>query len=186
MVRMLSPLSQAWQSWKHAKMMALLSLLALAIGTGATTAIYTVVNAVMLDPLAYEHGERFVALFGTVEGSEHFSSSTFRDLQKYQQRTQSFDVFGWFRMDNFNITSPGEPQHVDGVAVTPSLAVNVGVNPIRGRWFRDDTEAVISTALWNRLGKDESILGKAIVLNGRSYRSEEHTSELQSHSFISY
>src|SRR5262245_20716302 len=148
---MISPLSQALQSWKHAKAMALLSILALAIGTGATTAIYTVVNAVMLGPVPYEHGERFVVLFSrTLEDAEHYGSHTYRDLQKYQQRTISLDVFGWFRFDTFNVTSPGQPQHINGTAVTPSLALNVGVKPFVGTWFTDDTGAVISTSLWNR------------------------------------
>jgi putative ABC transport system permease protein len=164
------PITEAWRSWKHAKMVALLSILALAIGTGATTAIYTVVNAVMLKPLSYGHSERFVALFGqTLIDTEHYSSSTYPDLQKYEQRVQSFDVFGWFRFDDFNLTSPGQPQHLNGVAVTPSLALGLGVNPVVGRWFTDDTGAVISTALWNRLGRDPSIVGRSIVLNGRSY-----------------
>jgi len=167
---MVSRLYQAWQSWRQAKALALLSIAALAIGTGATTAIYTVVNAVMLEPLPYEHGERFVALFGrSLLDAEHFSSSTFPDLQTYQQRTHSFDVFGWFRLSDFNLTSPGQPQHVDGVAVTPSLASNLGVKPVIGTWFTDDTGAVISSALWNRLGKQPSIVGSSIVLNGRNY-----------------
>ena len=167
---MLSVIAQTWRSWKNAKTIALLSMIALAVGTGSTTAIYTVVNAVMLKPLIYEHGDRFVALYGrTLTDSQSYSSSTFRDLQIYQQRTRSFDVFGWFRVLNFNLTSPGQPQHITGAAVTPALAHNLGVAPSLGRWFDDDTGAVISAALWNRLGADSSIVGKAIVLNGRSY-----------------
>jgi putative ABC transport system permease protein len=99
--------SQAWRSWKSAKSTALLSTLALAIGIGSSTAIYTVVNAVMLKPLPYQHGERFVALFGgSTKDPASISSSTFPDLQEYQRRTRSFDAFGWFRISGFNLTSP--------------------------------------------------------------------------------
>ena len=90
---MIAVVRQTWQSWKNAKTLALLSILALAVGTGSTTAIYTVVDTVMLRPLPYQYGDRFVALYGmTFADPESYSSNTFTDLQTYQQRTQSFDV----------------------------------------------------------------------------------------------
>ncbi|MGH9631394.1 MAG: ABC transporter permease, partial [Bryobacteraceae bacterium] len=160
----------AWRSWKSAKAVAALAVIALAVGIGSTTAIYTVINAVMLKPLPYPDGDRFVALFGAAFSDPgRRSSSTFPDLLEYQRRTRSFDVFGWFKMASFNLTAPGEPQHIRGAAVTPSLAHNLGVNPIVGQWFQDQTGAVISSALWNRLGADRDIVGKAITLNGRHY-----------------
>jgi predicted permease len=166
----MSSLVRAWLSWKSAKAVALMSALALTVGIGSTTAIYTVVNAVMLRPLPYKNGERFVALFGaTTTDPKHYSSNTFDDLLAYQHETNSFDVFGWFRMNTFNLTAPGTPQHIDGVLVTPELAQGLGVSLIAGEWFHDDSGAVISEALWNRLGGDRSIIGKAMALNGHSY-----------------
>ncbi|MPY90547.1 MAG: FtsX-like permease family protein [Luteitalea sp.] len=168
--RMRSVLWQAWQSWKGAKGVAVLATIALAIGIGSTTAIYTVVNSVMLKPLPYEYGERYGALFSATVGEpDSFGSLIFQDVLEYQQATRSFDVFGWFKPQSFNVTSPGPPQYVEGALVAPSLAHNLGVQPILGQWFRDETGAVISRALWMRLGGDQSILGKAIALNGRSY-----------------
>jgi putative ABC transport system permease protein len=167
---MLSILSQAWRSWKTSKTVALLAAAALAVGIGSTTAIYTVVNSVMLKPLPYQHAERYTALFGgTVTRPEGRAASTYPDLLKYQQRTQSFDVFGWFQLNNYNLTSPGQPQHISGVAVTVSLADNLGVSPILGQWFTDDAGAVLSSALWQRLGADPDIVGKPITLNDRTY-----------------
>jgi predicted permease len=163
---------QAWQSWKSAKAVALLATVALAIGIGSTTAIYTVVNAVMLRPLPYRDGDRFVALFSaTLTDPKHFGSLAFPDLLAYQQRTQSFDVFGWFKLANFNLTSPGQPEHINGIEVTPSLANNLGVNPIIGRWFDKAGEpvALISHALWQRLGAKPDMVGMTIALNGRGY-----------------
>ena len=161
--------SQALRSWASARAIALLATIAFAVGIGSTTAIYTVVNAVMLTPLPYASGDRFVALYGArFSEPKQFSSSTFPDLQEYQRRTTSFDVFGWFRLGEFNLSSPGEPQHVNAASVTPALAHNLGVTPIAGQWFTDETGAVISNRLWRRLGADRSIVGRAMTLDGRT------------------
>lgn len=167
---MRSLLSQAWQSWKDAKAVAVLATIAFAVGIGSTTAMYTVVNAVMLRPLPYAEGDRFVALFAaSFTEPDSYSSLSIPDLLEYQQRTRSFDVFGWFRFARFNLVSPGEPQNVTGTAVTPALARGLGVSPALGQWFQDETGAVISHALWQQLGADPQILGRAIALNDRRY-----------------
>ncbi|MPY90546.1 MAG: FtsX-like permease family protein [Luteitalea sp.] len=167
---MRSVLWQAWQSWKGAKTVAVLAAIAFGVGIGSATAIYTVVNAVMLRPLPYAHADRLVALYAAnFTEPETYQSLNVPDLVEYQQRTQSFDVFGWFRPDRFNLTSAGQPQHVNGAAVTPALARSLGVNPSLGQWFDDETGAVISNALWQRLGADPNILGQAITLNDRRY-----------------
>jgi len=141
---MLSALAHAWQSWKSARAVAALAAVAFAVGIGSATAIYTVVNGVMLRPLPYPDDHRFVALYGArFSEPRQRSSHTFPDLLEYQQRTQSFDVFGWFRPGSFNMTFAGQPQHVVGAEVTPSLVRNLGVNPIVGQWFLDDQSAVI-------------------------------------------
>jgi putative ABC transport system permease protein len=161
--------AQALRSWRSAKAIALLATIAFAVGIGSTTAIYTVVNAVMLAPLPYANGDRFVALYGArFSEPKQFSSSTFPDLQEYQRRTTSFDVFGWFRLGEFNLSAPGEPQHVNAASVTTALAHNLGVAPIVGQWFTDESGAVISNRLWRRLGADRSIVGRAITLDGRT------------------
>ena len=161
--------AQAWQSWKSARAVFALAAIAFAVGIASTTAIYTVVNAVMLKPLAYEHGERYGQLFSATVGDlKGRGSLNLADLLVYQQ-AQSFDLFGWFKPQNFNLTSPGPPQHVEGAAVTTRLAHNLGIQPMLGQWFQDEHGAVISRALWRRLGADPNLLGTAIVLNGRPF-----------------
>src|SRR5262245_13359487 len=127
--------AQAWRSWRNDKAVAFLAMAAFAAGIGAATAIYTVVNAVMLKPLPYRDGDRFVAIFSAVTNDPvHYGSLLFHDAQIYQERTRVFDAFGWFRYSNKNLTFAGEPHHVEGVAVTPALAHQLGVNPILGQW----------------------------------------------------
>ncbi|HMF95514.1 MAG TPA: ABC transporter permease [Vicinamibacterales bacterium] len=162
-------LSQAVRSWASAKTIALLASVAFAVGIASTTAIYTVVHAVLLAPLPYANGERFVALYGArFSEPKQFSSNSLPDLIEYQRRTTSFDAFGWFRLGEANFTAPGEPQHVGAVAVTPTLAHNLGVTPLVGRWFGDETGAVISNRLWRRLGADRTIVGGAMTLDRKS------------------
>jgi predicted permease len=161
---------QALRSWRSAKTVAVFAVVALAIGIGATTSIYTVVHAVMLKPLPYRDGDRFVALFGaSTNDPEHYSDLSSKAAQRYLERTRVFDAFGWFREAGKNLVYAGEPQHIEGVAVTPSLVYQLGVDPVVGRWFQDQDEVVISNSLWRRLGGDRGIIGKPLTLDGQNY-----------------
>ena len=123
-------LAHVWRSWKSAKGVAFLAIVAFTVGIGAATAIFTVINGVMLKPLPYPEGQRFVTLYGArVNEPGRYSSSSFPDLIEYQARTTSFDVFGWFRLGNFNLTAPGEPQYL---AAPPSRRRWPGISGRRG------------------------------------------------------
>jgi putative ABC transport system permease protein len=170
----LSLLIRSWRSWAKAKSIAGLAILALAIGIGCATAVFTVVNSVMLNPLPYRDSSRWVALFGgsTLEPTR-YSALNLAELKDYQQRTHSFDVFGWYKISgDFNLNSSGVAEHIAGAEVTPSLLEGVGVHPLAGRLFRDSDGprvALISSRLWRQLGSEGSIEGKPIALDGRSY-----------------
>src|SRR5262249_5677390 len=166
---MVSALSHAWASWKTAPGVALLAVIAFAVGIGSATAIFTVINGVLLRPLPYPSSERFVALSGaktTDPGT--FLAMSVPELHDYAQQTTSFDAFGWFRGGRFQLTAPGEPQFVPGVMVTPALARERG-SPVLGQWFVDDASAVLSDTLWRRLGARPDIIGSAITLDDRVY-----------------
>ena len=161
---------RAWQSWKSDRGVAFLAILAFTVGIGSATAIYTVVNGVILKPVPYANGDRFVALYGArVSEPGQRSAHTFPDLQEYQQRTHSFDAFGWFKPASFTLVFNGQSQHVVAVEVTQSLAHNLGVNPIVGQWFSNDQGAMLSSALWRRLGGGSDIVGKPLTLDGRAF-----------------
>lgn len=173
---MLRLLSHGWRSWKTAKGVAVLSILALAIGIGSATAIFTVVNRVLLKPLPYSHPDRWVALFGgSTLGSEadRYSALSIADLIDYQQRNHSFDVFGYYNItSDFNLSSPSLVEHVNGAEITPSLLNRVGVNPVLGHLFQESDGphvAMLSERLWRRLGSGSALVGTSITLNGQSY-----------------
>src|ERR1039457_1603883 len=164
---------QAWQSWKSAKATALLVVVAFTVGIGSATAIYAVLHSLLLKPLPYAHGERFVSLLGgSLADPFSVSSLNLNDVREYQQGMRSFDAFGRMRYIHFNLTAPGEPRFLNGIGVTPALANSLGVTPKLGRWFRDFADgpvAVISNGLWLRLGSDAAMVGKTITLSGRIY-----------------
>jgi putative ABC transport system permease protein len=165
----LSAFSQAWASWKTAPGVALLAVVAFAIGIGSATAIFTVINGVLLRPLPYPDGERFVRLHGARTTAPGMTlPMSVPEVQDYEQQTTSFDAFGWFTTGRYRLTAPGDPQFVPGSAVTPALARQLGP-PLLGQWFADDTSAVISSALWRRLGGGRDIIGSAITLNDRPH-----------------
>jgi len=165
----LSAFSQAWASWKTAPGIALLAVVAFAVGIGSATAIFTVINGALLRPLPYPNSERFVTVYGTnTTAPDTFLAMSVPELRDYQQQTTSFDAFGWFRLAQYHLTAPGEPQFVPGAAVTPALARELGP-PLLGQWFTDDSSAVISSALWRRLGGERDIIGSAITLDAVRY-----------------
>ena len=161
---------QAWRSWRHAKGVGLLAAAALAAGIGGATAIYSVVNAVMLKPLPYRDGDRYVALFSAgLNNLERYGSLSAADAEAFRDRTRAFDAFGWYREAGKNLTFAGEPHHVEGVAVTAALVRQLGVDPMLGQWFSDSSSVTISRSLWTRLGADRGIVGKPLTLDGRPY-----------------
>jgi putative ABC transport system permease protein len=166
----LQALSHAGRSWRNAPMVAVLAAAALGVGIGSATAIYTVVNAVLLKPLPYRDGAQWIALFeADATDPARAGRLTSQHAQKYQDGTSAFDAFGWYREAGKNLMFGDQPDAVSGAMITLSLVPHLGVEPTIGRWFRDEAEVVISTALWRRLGSEPGIIGKGLTLDGRSY-----------------
>jgi predicted permease len=151
------------------------ALLALALGIGANTAIFSVVNGVLLRPLPYPEPERLMMIW---ERTKEFgrSSIAYPNYLDWRRDQRSFTDIAAFRDDDFNFTGSGQPEHLNGAYVTANLLRVLGVNPLLGRNFlaQEDREGVagaviLSYNLWQRrFGADAAILGKAITLNARS------------------
>src|SRR5262245_60949085 len=112
------------------------AVLTLALGIGANTAIFSVVNAVLLRPLPYQKPSRLVLLWQrfTRLGLDRVvvSASEFSD---YRDQTTSFEEIAAFGYESFNLTGGNEPERIQGAVVSASLFPLLGVKPILGRWF---------------------------------------------------
>jgi predicted permease len=150
-------------------------VLALGIGIGATTAIFSVVNAILLRPLPYKNPDRIAMIWMNnpklgVDQDWH----SYPNYADYKEQNQVFEDMAAFNDRSFNLTGTGEPVRVMGVWATASLFPVMGVEPIMGRPFSAEEEepgkdlvAVISQGLWQRrFGGDPNIIGQPISLNG--------------------
>jgi putative ABC transport system permease protein len=150
----------------------------LALGIGANTAIFSVVNAVLLRPLPYPHPEELVALTeaSTDQGGIDTGLS-YPDFEAWRQQSKTLSDVAGYQFHDLTLTGRGDPQVLDTVVTTPSLFSLLGVNPIAGRAFstRDGGRgaapvAILSEKIWrSRFGADPGILGKNITLDQRSF-----------------
>ena len=152
------------------------AVITLALGIGANTAIFTVINTVLLRPLPYENPEQLVTLIETI--AERPFGVSFQNFVDWRNQNTVFENITALRArESFNLTGAGESERLQGRLVSANFLSTLGIKPIRGRDFlaEDDQPsatpvAIISHALWQRrFGADESIIGKQLVLNGQQF-----------------
>jgi predicted permease len=155
---------------------AAIAILTLALGIGANTALFSVVNGVLLNPLPYPHPQQLVAVYSrTPQFGE--SSISYPNFLDWQRDNHTFAQLAAFRQDTFNMTGSGEPEHLRTEMVSADLFSLLGVQPAIGRFFnaQDDHAGaapvvILSNALWHvRFGASPKILGQSISLNGTPY-----------------
>jgi putative ABC transport system permease protein len=150
-------------------------ILTLALGIGATTAIFSLVEGILLRPLPFSDPDRLV-LLGEHLGSSPGTPVTARDILTYPMATTAFSALGGFTTRAFELSGGATPEEVAAARFTAGVFTTLGVDPILGRVFTQQEEdahqplAVISYALWlNRFHLDPHILGNSIVLDRRPY-----------------
>src|SRR5262245_61741872 len=151
------------------------AVLTLALGIGACTAIFSVVNAVLLRPLPFAEPERLLWLGGWVGGDKE-QGVTPADFLDYREQSRSFAQLAASISDSIpmNLSGGGEPERLKGGAVTVNYLDVFGVKPALGRTFAADEDqpgrdrvVVLSHALWaRRFGADPGILNRTIMLDG--------------------
>ncbi len=157
-----------------------IAVLTLALGIGATTSMFSVVNAILLRPLPYPHPEQLVGLgqsriqkgMGYVQAG--VSAPNIVDIAA---RNHVFQMVSYFHWHSFNLTKTQPPQRLEGARISATLLPMFGVPPAKGRFFApDETEsghehvAIITYELWkNRFSASPGILGKTLSLDDESY-----------------
>jgi putative ABC transport system permease protein len=154
------------------------AIIALALGTGANTAIFSVVNAILLRPLNYGAPQQLVMVWGT-NGRSNVNKDglSIPNLLDYREQSSTLDQITAHAQGDFNLSRGGEPIHVQGSFVTANYFTTLGVQPRYGRTFTDGEDqsrapriVMLSDALWQRqFAGDPGLLDQTIQLNGASF-----------------
>jgi len=152
------------------------AVLTLALGIGANTAIFSVVNGVLLNPLRYTEPDRLVALYSH-QATFTRASIPYPNFLDWVRDNHSFSALAAYRGDNFNLIGMGEPERVPAEMISASFFPVLGVKPVIGRAFLPEEDQVgaapvvlISSGFWNRkFASSPEVLGKSLTLNGKAY-----------------
>jgi putative ABC transport system permease protein len=146
----------------------------LALGIGATTAIFTVVYSTLLAPLPLPHPEQLVMVWSKIQGNRNGISAG--DFLDWQHDSHSFQGLWALTSGNFNLASKGQPEQVDGRRVTPGFFSTMGFPLMMGRDFLPeeglpgkDRVVILTHKLWARMGADPKIIGKPMSINSEPY-----------------
>jgi putative ABC transport system permease protein len=156
------------------------AVLMLALGIGATTAVFSVVESVLLRPLPFPHPDRLVSLGDILQGADIGGNGeagvTAPDVQNYTRDTHSFESLGAYKPSNYELSGVGEPAQINASRLSGGVFPALEVAPLMGRFFtqqEDDQQApvtVVSYSLWqDRLHGDPGVLGKKILLDRKPY-----------------
>jgi putative ABC transport system permease protein len=146
----------------------------LMLGIGATTAIYTVVYAVLLAPLPYPQPDQLVMVWSKVDGGRNPMSAG--DFLDWKEQNKSFEQLCAFTGTSFNLATQDQPEQLDGMRATPGWFSMQGIPFLMGRDFVSeegipgrDHAVILTYKLWNRLGANRGILSQPMQVNGQPY-----------------
>ncbi len=154
-----------------------IAVITLALGIGVNSAIFSVVNAIVLRPLPYANSEQLMVVWGNLHkaGLEEIeiSAPEFRD---FQEQCRAFEQIAAYYIEGLNLTGVDQPERLRGAAISANLFPTLGLQPSLGRnfvpeedQFGNDARAILSYALWQRrFGGDPNAVNKTIQLDGRT------------------
>ena len=181
-VRVGATLESIWQDVRYGARMlrrnpgfTTVAVLTLALGIGANTAIFSVVHAVLLEPLPYPDSDRLVMIWNTYGGNHSHNSPP--DYFDRVEQSEMLESIAAYAPRTFNLTGQGEPLRLQGAGVTASFFTTLGVAPLHGRVFDAEEDSaergdvvVLSHGAWLRqFGGDAAAVGSKIVLNDHSF-----------------
>ncbi len=153
-----------------------IAVLTLALGIGANTTLFSVVNGVLLNPLPYPHSGQLVAVYGKTPGFDQ-GPVVYLNFLDWQRDTRTFSSMALYRNQDYNVTGTAEAERLSGYMISAGFFSTLGVQPILGRTFRPDDDQVgaapvviLGGGLWRRkFGSSPDVIGKSLTLNGTSY-----------------
>ena len=153
-----------------------IAILTLALGIGANTALFSVVNGVLLNPLPFPSPDQLLAVYSKT-GTFQESSISYPNFLDWQKDNHSFAALSAFRSDDYNMVGAGEPERVHIHMISAEFFPALGLPPLLGRTFRSEEDqagagpvTILGDGLWKRkFGLSLDVLGKSITLNGKSY-----------------
>lgn len=157
----------------------LVAALALALGIGATTAIFTVVNSVLLQPLGYHDPDRLVWMWNVSSNTGPGMAGIFPpDLRAFREGNRSFEQMAGFMQGSWNLTGDGDAKRLLGVRVTEGFFEMLGVRPLIGRLFLPEEHhegrnlvSIFSYGFWQRnFGGDPHIVGRTVIMDGKPFQ----------------
>ena len=172
--KLMQDVRYALRLWRRRPTFAAVAILTLALGVGANTAMFGIVNAVLLRPLPYAHGDRLAVLWGGTP-TRRQGLLSWDEYLAYRAQRDSFDAVALWLGQSVNLTAVSQPQRILGVFATGSFFDVLEVTAERGRLFSEEEGAagtakpvvVISRAFWERhFSSDPDVVGKALTLDG--------------------
>jgi len=149
------------------------AVLTLALGIGANTAIFSVVEGVLLAPLPYRQPDRLVMVWLNNFNLKSTTNLSYADFVDWRRSAQSFEGMAAYSWQGYDLSSPGTPEHLQGREISANFFATLGVGLAQGREFSEEEDrnggpqvAVISEGLAQRFGGGATALGGSIVLNG--------------------
>ena len=150
------------------------AILTLALGIGATTAIFTVVFATLLAPMPYPQPDQLVMVWSKIQGGRNGIAA--QDFVDWKKQNTVFQDINAFTGGSFNLATKEQPEYIEGQRTTPGMYSMMGNQFLYGRDFLPeegtvgrDHEVILMNKLWKRLGSDPNIVGKTLQLDGTAY-----------------
>lgn len=169
---------QAFRSLRRAPVFTAVAIITLGLGIGATTAIFTLIDSIVLRPLPYPEPDRLVQVAHSApKVSEGDWGSSVASYFFYLDNNRSLEQLGAYATTTYTLSGVGDAERIDGARVSASLLTLLGARPLLGRLFseEDDTPgappaALLSHELWSsRFGSDSSVIGRTVTLSAASY-----------------
>ena len=150
------------------------AVLILALGIGANTAVFSILDAVLIRPLPYPKSERLVkADVFDLKSGDFYGKTSYPDFTDWSEQSHFFDHLAAYEDKTFNLAGTLHPEHVKGQVVSPDFFETLGVEPLQGRSLasaRNQQAVVLSYSLWSHsFGSDPRFIGRSITLDGYSY-----------------